>query len=135
MQHRDHAFSEQQAALEAVNAIRAKYGNRAIGALRSQAATTTLQTGLAELDMLTGGLPQGQLAELVGHGTSGMQTLVLSVIANVQQRGFTVAYIDFGRTLDAAFAVGCGVDVAELVRICPTTAQQTLEIVYMLCFS
>ena len=115
-----------------MDAIRAQYGQHAIGRLRAQPARPLLPTHLPPLDALTGGLPRGRLTELVGHGSSGLQTLALTILANSQTHGRNVAYIDLGSTLDAAFAVGCGVDLKTLVRICPRDAAQGFEIVYTL---
>lgn len=123
MQHRS-----AQTLIETVDAIRAQYGHHAIGKLRQQPTQPTLSTDIPLLDTLIGGLPQNRLTEFVGHSTSGMQTLALTILANAQATGRSVAYIDLGNTLDATFAAGCGVDLATLVRVCPADGAQGFEI-------
>jgi recombination protein RecA len=114
--------------------IRARWGRDAIAPLAQQSPPMALATAFANLDDLLGigGLPRGKLVEFCGLGTSGAQTLALHITALVQGRNENVAYLDVAHTLDAAMALGCGVAVEALVRVCPTDGEQALNIAYTL---
>jgi len=87
-------------------------------------------TGCLGLDMALGigGLPEGRLIEIFGPESSGKTTLMLEVIAGVQKRGGTAAYIDAEHALDLTYARNLGVDVARLLVSQPDSGEQALEI-------
>jgi recombination protein RecA len=87
-------------------------------------------TGCLGLDLALGigGLPQGRVVEIFGPESSGKTTLMLEVIAGVQKRGGTAAYIDAEHALDLAYARNLGVDVARLLISQPDNGEQALEI-------
>lgn len=66
---------------------------------------------------LQGGLPVGQLSEVVGSVSSGRTTLVWQWMAAATQRGDTVALVDTFDRFDPASAVACGVDLDRLLWI------------------
>lgn len=66
---------------------------------------------------LQGGLPAGQLSEVVGPVSSGRTTLVWQWMAAATRRGDTVALIDTFDRFDAASAVACGVDLDRLLWV------------------
>ena len=73
---------------------------------------------LTELDTsLQGGLPRGQLSELVGPPSSGRTTLLLQMLAAATQRGEIVACVDTFDRLDLASVVAAGVDLDRLLWI------------------
>ena len=73
---------------------------------------------LTELDTsLQGGLPRGQLSELVGPPSSGRTTLLLHMLAAATQRGEIVAFVDTFDRLDLASVVAAGVDLDRLLWI------------------
>ncbi|MDA1185635.1 MAG: hypothetical protein O2930_13450 [Acidobacteria bacterium] len=73
---------------------------------------------LSELDAsLQGGLPRGQLSELVGPPSSGRTTLLLQMLAAATRRGEIVALVDTFDRLDLASAVAAGVDLDRLLWI------------------
>jgi recombination protein RecA len=73
---------------------------------------------LTELDAsLQGGLPRGQLSELVGSPSSGRTTLLLQVLAAATRRGEIVALVDTFDRLDLASVVAAGVDLERLLWI------------------
>jgi hypothetical protein len=73
---------------------------------------------LTELDAsLQGGLPRGQLSELVGSPSSGRTTLLLQVLAAATRRGEIVALVDTFDRLDLASVVAAGVDLDRLLWI------------------
>ena len=66
---------------------------------------------------LQGGLPAGQLSEVVGPVSSGRTTLVWQWMAAATRRGDTVALIDTFDRFDPASAVACGVDLDRLLWV------------------
>jgi hypothetical protein len=58
---------------------------------------------------LHGGLPAGQLSEVVGPASSGRTSLVWQWMAAATRRGDTVALIDTFDRFDPASAVACGI--------------------------
>ncbi|MDA2926766.1 DNA recombination/repair protein RecA [Acidobacteria bacterium AH-259-G07] len=87
-------------------------------ALREKAHTEFLPTGIQPLDLLlSGGIPRGQMTEIVGSLSSGKTSLLLSILAQATTRGELVAYIDSFASLDPAFARKAGVDLQRLLWI------------------
>ena len=75
-------------------------------------------TGLASLDArLGGGLPRGQLSEVVGPRSSGRTSLLLQIVATATTRGELVAIVDALDMLDVASAAAAGVDLAKLLWV------------------
>ena len=75
-------------------------------------------TGLPPLDSrLGGGLPRGQLSEIVGPRSSGRTSLLLQVMAAATARGELVALVDALDMLDVASAAAAGVDLARLLWV------------------
>jgi recombination protein RecA len=75
-------------------------------------------TRVAPLDgILRGGLPRGQLCELVGLASSGRTTLLLQIVAAATARGELAAVIDTCDRLDVASAVAAGVDLDRVLWI------------------
>ena len=74
--------------------------------------------GLPALDArLGGGLPRGQLSEVVGPRSSGRTSLLLQIVATATTRGDLVAVVDALDMLDVASAAAAGVDLAKLLWI------------------
>ena len=79
---------------------------------------STLPTGLAALDAcLRGGVPRGQLSEIVGPSSCGRTTLTLQTMAASTQRGEIAALVDTFDRLDVASAADAGIDLARLLWI------------------
>lgn len=75
-------------------------------------------TGLARLDaQLGGGLPRGQLSELVGPRSSGRTSLLLQMLAAATARGELVALVDALDRFDVASAMSAGIDLGRLLWI------------------
>jgi recombination protein RecA len=73
---------------------------------------------IAALDAcLRGGLPRGQLSEIVGSASSGRTALVLQTIAASTRRGEIAALVDTFDRLDVASAVAAGVDLERLLWV------------------
>ena len=74
--------------------------------------------GLASLDeRLFGGLPRGQVSEIVGPVSSGRTSLAWSWLGAATKRRESVALIDTFDRLDPATAAECGVDLSRLLWV------------------
>ena len=77
-----------------------------------------IPTSIPALDAcLHGGLPRGQLSEIVGPRSSGRTTLLLQMMAAATQRGEIVAMVDTFDRLDVASAGAAGIDPDRLLWI------------------
>jgi RecA DNA recombination protein len=86
-----------------------------------------LPTALPALDLLlAGGLPRGQLVELVGGRSSGRFSAVLTLLAAATGVGEAAGLVDLGDHLDPATAAGMGVDLARLLWLRPRNLKQAL---------
>ena len=82
-----------------------------------------LPMGIPAVDgCLHGGLPRGQLSELVGQCSSGRMTLLLQLMAATTRRGEIVAFVDTHDRFDVAPAAAAGVDLDRLLWIRGTAA-------------
>ena len=93
-----------------------------------------VSTGSLTLDIAlgVGGLPRGRVVEIFGPESSGKTTLALHVLAEIQKKGGTAAFIDAEHALDPQYAERLGVNVKELLVSQPDTGEQALEITDML---
>jgi hypothetical protein len=74
--------------------------------------------GLAALDaQLSGGLPRGQVSELVGPSSSGRTSLGWTWLGAATARGESVALIDAFDRFDPASGIACGIDVSRLLWV------------------
>jgi len=91
-------------------------------------------TGSLGLDIALGigGLPRGRVVEIFGPESSGKTTLTLQVVAEVQKRGGTAAFVDAEHALDPSYAEKLGVNIKDLLVSQPDTGEQALEITDML---
>jgi len=126
--------SERVRALEAVlGNLEKQFGKGTIWQLDENAQVEPVSvhpTGCLGLDLALGigGLPCGRVIEIFGPESSGKTTLMLEVIAGVQARAGTAAYIDAEHALDLAYARNLGVDVSRLLVSQPDSGEQALEI-------
>jgi recombination protein RecA len=102
-----------------------KLGSRDLGV-----ATDAVSTGSLGLDIALGigGLPRGRVIEVYGPESSGKTTLALHVVAEIQKKGGTAAYVDAEHALDPVYAQKLGVDINEMLISQPDTGEQALEI-------
>jgi recombination protein RecA len=102
-----------------------KLGSRDLGL-----ATDAVSTGSLGLDIALGigGLPRGRVIEFYGPESSGKTTLALHVVAEIQKKGGTAAYVDAEHALDPVYAQKLGVDIDEMLISQPDTGEQALEI-------
>src|SRR5882672_4625112 len=92
------------------SALRARKLDRtlttALPPLERRDESALIPTSIAALDAcLHGGLPRGQLSEIVGPQSSGRSTLLLQMIAAATRRREIAAFVDTFDRLDVASAV------------------------------
>jgi len=86
-----------------------------------------LATALAPLDLLLeGGLPRGQLVELVGARSSGRFSTVLALLAAATTAGEAAALIDLGDGFAPAEGVTAGIELERLLWLRPTDLKAAL---------
>ncbi|MGD0248430.1 MAG: hypothetical protein ABSB75_05180, partial [Candidatus Limnocylindrales bacterium] len=93
-----------------------------------------IPTGFRALDAILGlgGLPRAATTALCGEGTSGVTTLALQAVAQVQAAGGIAAYLDLARSLDPVEAVARGVQLDWLVVLTPGSLEEALAMAAML---
>lgn len=96
--------------------------------------TTAAPTDVPSLDIcLRGGLPRGQLSEIVGPQSSGRTTLLLQMLAAATRRGEIAALVDTFDRFDMACAVSADVELDRLCWIrgapasCPLSAAPLID--------
>jgi recombination protein RecA len=129
--------NRKKALAAALGQIEKQFGKGSVMRLGDAAAAydvETVSTGSLGLDIAlgVGGLPRGRIVEIYGPESSGKTTLTLEVIAEVQRRGGTAAFVDAEHALDPAYAEKLGVNVNELLVSQPDNGEQALEITDML---
>jgi hypothetical protein len=80
-------------------------------------APEMVSSGIAEMDVLTGGLPRGCLTEICGPASSGRTTILLSALAAATRRGEYCAVVDAGDALDPLSVAAAGVDLDRLLWV------------------
>jgi recombination protein RecA len=100
-------------------------------------AIPVVPTGFADLDTALGigSIPRGRITEFLGSPTSGMSTIVLTLMARAQAQGDVVVYMDLSRTFDPEYAANIGIDLAALLLVRPPTAADALELIHALATS
>lgn len=125
--------TEKVKALElAISQIEKRFGKGSVMKL-GEAPLVKVQaipSGSLALDLALGigGIPRGRITEIFGPESSGKTTLAQHIIAEAQNLGGTVAYIDAEHALDPNYAANCGVNVDDLLISQPDTGEQALEI-------
>jgi recombination protein RecA len=122
-----------QAASEAINQIRQRFGEGSIMKLGESKALNLdgIPTGCLSLDIALGigGVPRGRIIEIYGPESSGKTTLAQHIVAEVQKQGGLAAFIDAEHALDPEYAKMIGVKTKDLFIAQPDTGEQALEIV------
>ncbi|MEN6644475.1 MAG: recombinase RecA [Armatimonadia bacterium] len=113
--------------------IQKQHGDGAVmrlGENASKLAIEAIPTGALTLDIALGigGLPRGRIVEIYGNEGSGKTTLSLSVLAEAQRLGGTVAFIDAEHAFPRELAETMGLNLDELLVSQPDTGEQALEI-------
>jgi recombination protein RecA len=129
--------NRKKALVAALGQIEKQFGKGSVMRLGDASASydvEAISTGSLGLDIALGigGLPKGRVVEIYGPESSGKTTLTLEVIAEVQRKGGTAAFVDAEHALDPAYAEKLGVNVNELLVSQPDNGEQALEITDML---
>jgi recombination protein RecA len=85
-------------------------------------------TGVAEVDALAGGLPQGCLTEIYGPASSGRTSLMLAALAQATGREEVCALVDTADAFDPVSAAATGVRLERLLWVrCGGRAEHALK--------
>jgi hypothetical protein len=104
------------AAVEA--ALRARKLDSTLTTARPALEATAAPSAVERLDRcLQGGVPRGQLSEIVGPRSSGRTTLLLQLLAAATRRDEIAAIVDTFDCLDVASATSAGVELDRLMWI------------------
>jgi len=124
-----------QAALEnAIAALRRRYGDRIIRmaadapALVGASGSGALSTGSLSLDLLTGGLPRGQISEIAGLDGTGKGTLAYAALAACQCAGGLALLVDADNAADPDALRAAGVDLTCLLLAYPAGANAAWDV-------
>lgn len=125
--------SKNEAALNAIEQIRTKFGEGSIMRFGEMRKTNVdaVSTGCLSLDLATGigGVPRGRIIEIYGPESSGKTTLAQHIVAEVQKVGGIAAFVDAEHALDPDYAAKIGVNIKEMLLSQPDSGEQALEIV------
>ena len=129
--------NRKKALAAALSQIEKQFGKGSVMRLGDHIASRdvdVVSTGSLGLDIAlgVGGLPRGRVVEVYGPEASGKTTLTLQVIAEIQRKGGTAAFVDAEHALDPTYAGKLGVNVDDLLISQPDTGEQALEIADML---
>lgn len=103
------------------------------GSATDSASPRLLSTTLSALDLLlAGGLPRGQMVELIGSRSSGRFSTVLTTLAAATTTGEAAALVDLGHHLDPQAAAGANIILERLLWVCPDHLKQALASTEML---
>src|SRR3954465_9269613 len=101
--------------------------------LRDAAGEGAFATAVPVLDrLLDGGLPRGQLVELVGSRTSGRFSTLLAALAAVTSGGGGAALLGLGESLHPETTQALGVDLDRLLWVRPAQLKDALAAAEML---
>lgn len=116
-----------------ISALRSEIESALAGRLNSvRLAATPLSefvpSGIPEIDSISGGLPRGAIAELVGPVSSGRTSLLLSVLAEATQRQELCALVDLNDAFDTEAASGMRIEFDSLLWIrCSFNVEHALK--------
>ena len=123
---------KKKALAAAITQIEKDFGKGTIMRLGENAKMNVeaVPTGSLTLDLALGigGVPRGRIVEIFGPESSGKTTVALHIVAEVQKRGGTAAFIDAEHALDPVYAKALGVDIDELLVSQPDSGEQALDV-------
>jgi hypothetical protein len=85
--------------------------------LHEKKASTTLATGVTEVDSLTGGIPRGAISEIFGTASSGRTSLLFSLLAHATAHDEICALVDTNDVFAPIAASPSGMDFDKLLWI------------------
>src|ERR1017187_10601548 len=94
---------------------------------RARPAPEMVPSGIREVDEATGGLPRGCLTEIVGPASSGLTSLLLSIVAQATAREEICALVDAEDAFYPATAAAAGVRLERLIWVRSRGAEQALK--------
>jgi len=115
--------------------LRRQIGNAREMARRQAASRpcSFMPTAVSALDdLLQGGLPRGELVELIGKRSSGRFSTVLSTLAAATSSGEAAALVDLGDAFDPQSAAEAGLSLERLLWVRPQHLKQGLIATEML---
>jgi hypothetical protein len=83
--------------------------------LPEKKAALTLATGVAEVDLLTGGIPRGSLSEVFGPASSGRTSLLFSMLSYATTHDEICALVDINDTFTPTVAAQAGIELDRLL--------------------
>jgi predicted ATP-dependent serine protease len=88
-----------------------------------------LSTGIEFIDkrLLPGGLPCGQLIEIIGSKSSGKTTFLLKILSGLSSHEKVIAYFDLSQTFYPPSAEKSGIDLKKLLILRPENIQAGLR--------
>ncbi len=123
---------KKQAVSLAIEQIQKQFGRGSIMKLGQGPVipVDVVSTGVLPLDLAlgVGGIPKGRIIEIFGPEAAGKTTICLSIAAETQKVGGTVAFIDAEHAFDPSWAKILGVKLDDLLISQPDTGEQALEI-------
>jgi hypothetical protein len=85
--------------------------------LSVRSAPEMVSSGIAAIDILTGGLPRGCLTEICGSASSGRSTFLLAALAAATRRGEYCAVVDASDAFDPQSAADAGIELDRLLWV------------------
>jgi len=85
--------------------------------LEVRPAAEMVSSGIAQLDLLTGGLARGCLTEICGTASSGRTSVLLFALARATARGEVCALVDSSDAFDPASAAAAGMEMSRLLWV------------------
>src|SRR6202140_5043972 len=80
-------------------------------------APEMVASGIPQLDLLTGGIARGCLAEICGTASSGRTSVLLFALARATQRGEVCALVDASDAFNPASAAAAGMEMSSLLWV------------------
>jgi recombination protein RecA len=91
-------------------------------------APQTVNTGVPEIDVMTGGLPRGCLTEIFGPASSGRLSLLACILAAATERQEVCALVDAEDSFEPLSAAAAGVRLERLLWVrCSRNAEHALK--------
>jgi recombination protein RecA len=95
---------------------------------QSRSAPQTVNTGVPEIDVMTGGLPRGCLTEIFGPASSGRLSLLACILAAATERQEVCALVDAEDSFEPLSAAAAGVRLERLLWVrCSRNAEHALK--------
>jgi recombination protein RecA len=95
---------------------------------QSRSAPQTVNTGVPEIDVMTGGLPRGCLTEIFGPASSGRLSVLACILAAATERQEVCALVDAEDSFEPLSAAAAGVRLERLLWVrCSRNAEHALK--------